>query len=40
MEIWGIKRPGKQPAALELPRRVHSIDTMLHYLYIGISELR
>jgi len=31
---------GKQPAAIELPRRVHSTTTRLHYHYIGITELR
>jgi len=25
---------GKQPAAIELPQRVHSADTRLHYHYI------
>jgi len=39
MPIRGIKLTGKQPAALELPRRVHSTHTRLHYNYIGINEL-
>ena len=39
MTIWGIELTGKQPAAIELSRRVHSTDTRLHYHYIGISEL-
>jgi len=30
----------ESPAAVELSRRDHSIDTMLHYHYIGISESR
>jgi len=36
----GHELTGKQPAAIELPRRVHSTTTRLHYHYIGISELR
>jgi len=35
----GHQVTGKQPAAIELPRRVHSTTTRLHYYYIGISEL-
>jgi len=31
MEIRGIKLTGKQPAAVELRRRVYSTDTRLHY---------
>jgi len=27
MVIWGIKLTGKQPAAIELPRRFHSTTT-------------
>jgi len=34
MAIRGIKLTGKQPAAPELPRRVHSTDIRLHYHYI------
>jgi len=40
MVIRGIKLRGKQPAKIELPRRVHSTASRLHYHYIGISELR
>jgi len=39
MVIRGIKLTGKQPAAIKLPRRVHSTDIKLHYYYIGISKL-
>jgi len=35
-----MKLTGKQPAVIELSRRVHSTDTRLHYYYIGRSELR
>jgi len=40
MVIRDIKLAGKQSATIELIRRVYSIDTRLHYRYIGISELR
>ena len=40
MAIWGIQLTGKQPAAIELPRRVHFTTTRLHYHYIGIRLLR
>jgi len=35
MEIRDIERTEKQPAAIELPQRVHPIDARLHYNYIG-----
>jgi len=40
MVIRDIKLAGKQSATIELIRRVYSIDTRLHYRYIGTSELR
>ena len=40
MLIWGIKLTGKQPAAIELHRRVHSTDTELHCHYTWTSEVR
>ena len=41
-ERWqfGALTNRKATVAIELPRRVHSTTTRLHYHYIGISELR
>jgi len=33
MVIRGIKLTGKQPATIEIPHWVHSLDTRLHYRY-------
>jgi len=40
MVLRGNKLTGKQPAAIELTRRDHSIYTRLCHRYIGMSELR
>jgi len=39
MVIRGIKLTGKQPAAIVITRRDHTIDARLHHHYLGISEL-
>jgi len=36
MAIRGVKLMVKQPAAIELPRRVYSTGTRLHYYYIVV----
>jgi len=40
MVIWGVKLSGKEPSAIKLTRRDHSIDMRLHYHYIHTGELR